>query len=304
MTTMRSAALLLAIASLAVSGRTAAQTSTDIFLADLRISGDSIRITTPRNVTNRPGYDNQPWFTRDGAAILYNADIDGQTDIFRYDLESGIRTQLTQTADNEYSPSLTRGGEELLVVRWPVDMSTGALWRYTPDGQPIAAHPASVERIGYYGIIDDNRIAAFVNDSVRTFMIADASTGEQRRILTGLAGSPPQLVPGADAVSFMMPADDDVVWIHRLDLATGEVAQIAPAVGESLSYVWLSDALLLMPSGNAVYAINPWTDAEWREVARFDDPALASIVRIAVNAAADRVAFVAEQAPPEQDEPS
>lgn len=284
--------------SLAIpAGDVAAQSpSTDIFVADLRVAGTAIEIGAPVNVTSRPGYDNQPWFTRDGAALLYNAEIDAQTDIFRYDLTTGGRTQLTHTADNEYSPSLTPAGE-LLVVRWPVDMSMGALWRYSAAAEPIAPHPASVERIGYYGVIDGDRIAVFVNDSARTFVVADGSTGERRVILTDMAGSPPQRIPGEEAVSFMMPADDDSVWIHRLDLATGDITKIAPAVGESRSYAWLPGGVLLMPSASAVYAFDTGSDVGWREAARFADPALANIVRIAVSAAADRVALVAEQAP-------
>lgn len=273
--------------------------ATDIHVADLRVAGDRIDVGAPRNATNRPGYDNQPWFIADGSAFLYNAEIDGQTDIFRYDLSSGERAQITHTADNEYSPSLILSGDELLVVRWPTDMSTGALWRYTPDGEPIAPHPASVDRIGYYGVIDEDRIAAFVNDSVRTFVIANGGTGERRIILTGLAGSPPQRIPGEEAISFMMPVEGDSVWIHRLDLATNEITQIAPAVGESRSYAWLPGNVLLMPSGNALHAFDPDVDTAWREVARFDDPALARIVRIAVSPAADRVALVVEQDPPQ-----
>ncbi len=293
MCSVRSALCLLVFSS--GSPLAAQMPSTDIFVADLQIDGPQIDVTAPRNITARRGYDNQPWFTRDGAALLYNADMGGQTDVFRYDLATGTLAQLTRTPENEFSPSLIGDGDELLVVRWPADMSTGALWRYTEAGQPIGPHRASVERVGYYGVIDADRMAVFVNDSARSFVIANGRTGERELITTGIAGSPPQRIPGADAVSFMMPAEDSVVWIHSLELSTGEVRKIAPAVGESTSYAWLPGGVLLMPGGNALYAIDPWAEAEWREVARFDIPALTSIVRIAVNAAADRVALVAEQ---------
>lgn len=142
--------------------------STDIFVADLRVEGQAIELGTPRNATDRPGYDNQPWFLRDGSGFLYNADMGGQTDIFRFDLERWASTRVTRTPENEFSPSLTTDGE-MLVVRWPADMSTGALWRYSGRGDPIGEHPLSVERVGYYGVVPEVGIAYFVNDSVRTF---------------------------------------------------------------------------------------------------------------------------------------
>ena len=42
------------------------------------------------NITRSPGYDNQPSFTPDGAAILFTSNRGGtQTDIYRYDVGSG-----------------------------------------------------------------------------------------------------------------------------------------------------------------------------------------------------------------------
>lgn len=281
--------------ALAASGVTAQMPSTDIFIADLGLADGAITIGTPRNATDRPGYDNQPWFLRDGSGFLYNADLGGQTEIFRFDLGAWTPTRLTDTPENEFSPSMSDDGA-LLVVRWPADMSTGALWRYTAEGEPIGEHPASVERVGYYGVMPSSSIAYFVNDSVRTFKIS-GTDGEEHTVLTGLAGSPPQHIPGTNAVSFMMPGDDERVWIHRLELATGDITPVVPAAGETLSYAWLPGNVLLMPAANTVYAFDPAYDDGWREVARFEDPALASIVRIAVSAAGDRVAFVAEQDP-------
>ncbi len=282
------------IAALLAGAPVAAQMpSTDIFVADLRLDGRSIEVGTPRNATARAGYDNQPWFLRDGSGFLYNADMGGQTEVFRFDVETWTAHRLTDTPQNEFSPSLTPAGE-LLVVRWPADMSTGALWRYSPDGLPVEEHPASVERVGYYGVLAEGGMAFFVNDSLRTFKVVDA-TGGERTVLTGLAGSPPQQIPGAAAVSFMMPGRDGRTWIHRIELGSGLVTPIAPAIEESLSYAWLPGNVLLMPAGNAVYAFDPAADTGWRAVARFDDPALANIVRIAVSAAGERVALVADQ---------
>src|SRR5207302_845078 len=65
------------------------------------------------NITNRPGYDNQPAF--DGSAILYTSIRDGQADIWRF--EDGRHTQVTSTPESEYSAALSPDGSSISVVR-------------------------------------------------------------------------------------------------------------------------------------------------------------------------------------------
>ncbi len=73
---------------------------TEIFVASLSTVGGKITIGTPRNISNSPGYDNQPSFTPDGSAILFTSVRGGRkpdpanaaatgSDIYRYDLTSG-----------------------------------------------------------------------------------------------------------------------------------------------------------------------------------------------------------------------
>lgn len=279
----------------AVGAPVAAQMpDTDIHLAELRVAGDTIVIGMPRNLTNRPGYDNQPWFLPGGNALLFNADMDGQTDVFRYDLETGGQTRLTHTPENEFSPSLRADGSEMLVVRWEADMSDGHLWRYSLAGEPLGLHAADVPRVGYYGAASDDIVVAFVNDSARSLVVADARTGQRVKLGEALGGSPPQRIPGEDAVSFVQADSAGAMWIMRLDLASHAITPIARTVEGSVSYAWLSGGLLVMPGGNAVHALRPGAqDAAWREVARFEG--VGAISRVAVNRAGDMLALVVGQ---------
>ena len=62
------------------------------------------------NISNSPGYDNQPSFLPDSSAVLFSSNRDGkQTDIYRFDIASRTDgpkalTQLTKTTEAEYSP--------------------------------------------------------------------------------------------------------------------------------------------------------------------------------------------------------
>ena len=46
----------------------AAPPDAEIFLAPFASAGVTLTIGQPVNITNRPGYDNQPWFTQIGRA--------------------------------------------------------------------------------------------------------------------------------------------------------------------------------------------------------------------------------------------
>ena len=274
------------------AGAVAAQNpESDIFVADVLVeAGHTTEIGAPRNVTSRAGYDNHPWFTHDGTALYYVAELEGQTDVFSVDLQSLARRRVTNTPENEFSPMVLPNGE-LLVVRWAADMSDGHLWLYSAAGQPLRAPVYDVSRVGYYAWAGDRTLAVFVNDSVQSFVIADAATGAQRRLGQGLNGSPPRRVPGQNAVSFMQQDADSAWWIHKLDLATLEAAPYARAPeGAASNYFWTPTGELFMARGNELIA---WAGAdEWRTVASFDEPGLGEIVRFAFSPNGRRVAIV------------
>lgn len=59
------------------------------------------------NLTVRPGYDNQPQLTPDGAALLFTSvREDGRADTWRYDLEAGA----ARDADGPLGGGNQKGG--------------------------------------------------------------------------------------------------------------------------------------------------------------------------------------------------
>ena len=70
---------------------------TDIYLFNYTCEKDRFVLENMSNITNRPGYDNQPFFIPTAESVLFSSIRgDGQADIYRYDIETGATTRLTE----------------------------------------------------------------------------------------------------------------------------------------------------------------------------------------------------------------
>lgn len=264
---------------------------TDIWVATLDPEGPSF--DGWRNVTARPGYDNQPGFTADAGAILYTSQRGGQTDIYRYDLESGATRRVTDTPESEYSATVMPGGDRFSVIRVEAD-STQRLWSFTLEGADPALVLTEIRPVGYHAWIDDHTLGLFVLGSPATLQIADARDGTAR-IAARDIGRSLHRVPGRAAVSFLHRVDD-VARLRIHDPATGAFEELTRPVGEAVDYAWTPGGVLLMGSGNRLFALDPATDAEWREVADLTDRGISGITRLAVSPDGTRIAVVGEDA--------
>src|SRR6266571_3420478 len=97
---------------------TPAPTATDIFVIDLTTTPrGKLKLGQPVKITNWAGYNNQPSFLPDGKSILYTSIREKQADIYRYDLRAASTTQVTNTPESEYSPTMMLDGKSISVVR-------------------------------------------------------------------------------------------------------------------------------------------------------------------------------------------
>jgi Tol biopolymer transport system component len=65
----------------------------------------ALKIGVPQNLTRREGYDNQPSFSASSRELFYTSNRgDGQTDVYRYDLSTGLSVPVRRTTpESEYS---------------------------------------------------------------------------------------------------------------------------------------------------------------------------------------------------------
>jgi len=278
-----------AFCAAAASLRAQQPPSTDIFLAPLSIVNGRPVIGAPINVTNRPGYDNQPSFTPDGHAFLFvSTHEDGQSDIYRYDLASKEITRLTATPESEYSPTVMAGGKRFSVVRVESD-STQRLWSFALDGSDPTLLLETVKPVGYYAWIDANNVALFVLGKPNALVHADIRTGRADTLSRNI-GRSLQPLPSGGGFSFVAHVDS-VSSVRVVQWpANSRRAEVALPRG-SEDFTWLTRDLILTSSGSKFLY--------WRRgvpglaAADFSDAGVAGITRLAASPDRKWLAFVA-----------
>ncbi|MEJ2503334.1 MAG: hypothetical protein P8177_08480 [Gemmatimonadota bacterium] len=290
-TTLR---LLSLTVGLTAAGSAAAQTPTDIYLLELeRTGGPVVARGAPRPVTDRPGYDNQPFFTADGA-ILYTSIRDGQADTYRYDPNTGRTERVLRTPESEYSPTPMPGIDRFSVVRVEPD-SAQRLWSFASDGSDGRLVLENVEPVGYHGWLSADRVALYVlgdDAAPSTLRVADTSTGAAR-VVAERIGRSIQPVPGTEAVTFTQEVDDGW-WIREYSLAPDSVRTIGRLLGPDAYHSWLPDGTLLTGHGTQVLRFDP-DEREWVPIADMADAGLGTVTRLAASPDGGRLAVVVDR---------
>jgi len=137
------------------------QAGSEILLFDLSIQKDKVSIANPKNITNHPGYDNQPYFHADLPVIYYASFNDeGRSDIKYYNYKTGETKSLMTTPEREYSPTLTLDKQFISCI---IQRDNGAqdLGKYPLEGgEPLTILDNMT--VGYHVWADNSHLALFI----------------------------------------------------------------------------------------------------------------------------------------------
>ena len=294
--------LAVSVISVLAATQLAAQAATpvNLYVADLKYDKGSVTVSNPRKLTGDRGNNSQPSFTPDGKSILFigRRDSAGQGDVYRIDLATGVETQITRTAENENSPTVTPDGK-LMVIRWvPATLfKEWGPWIYDMNGNPLSGVLPAPDTVGYYVRIDSVTFAMMRPKSRPAVALFDTRKGTMTDYAWPVANLPPQLIPHRHAISFTQTDSLGHNEIRSLDLTTLQSSAVAPALVGRTIHTWTPNGLLLMGKGNAIYSLKPGTTSAWKKVADFRQPDLQSVNTYVVSPAGDKIILISPLKP-------
>ncbi|MBX7118801.1 MAG: hypothetical protein K1X31_07355 [Gemmatimonadaceae bacterium] len=290
-TMVTGAGLVVALLTVLGARSASAQGGTDILVVPLAEMGSRVTLGTPLNVTRRAGYDNQPAFTRDGAALLYTSNRgDGQTDIWRVPVTGGASVRVTDTPESEYSATPIPDGTGFSVIRVEQD-STQRLWRFDDDGTSPTLVLRALRPVGYHVWVGAT-LGTFVLGRPNALVVVDART-ERADTLARDIGRALARVPGRDAFTYLQQGAD-TNWISEVDLRTHGTRRIAPAPAGADYHLWTPGGHLITAAGTRLFLR---VDDRWDVLADLAYLGVRDVTRLAISPRGDRLALVVADAP-------
>ena len=270
---------------------------TDIYLVALKGGLASMKAAKPTPVSTAPGYDNQPYFSADGNRVLFAANHDGkQTDVFMFTRDNGRVTQLTNTPENENSPTYLPAGigesGGFSVVRSEMD-KTQRLWRFNAAGRDARLILTGIRPVGYHAWVDADRVALFVLGEPNSLQLASVKTGKGEVAATGI-GRSLHRIPGTRLVSFVHRDPSGEYWIKQIDIDTKKIDPLTKVVAGAADrdMAWTADGkTILMSGGMKIFSWHRGASG-WTEVFDAALHDLGAVSRIAVSPKADAIAIV------------
>ena len=265
------------------------QQDTEVYLFDYSNSKPLPTLTNQKNISNNPGYDNQPSFSKNGKFIYFSSTRNGQTDILRFDIKNDKKKWISKTIGGEYSPQeISRN--HLSAVRLDPD-GKQLLYSYK-----ISRNHSKVlvenKKIGYYAWINSKELLCFVLGEPNSLQSINLKTNKSI-LVDEIIGRSIHKIPNSELMSYISKKRD--LWsINSFDPTSKETSTIVNTVEGSEDLAWTNNGEILMSDGYSLFSFHPGYDKDWKFVIDFKEFDLTNISRISLDRGNNYIAIVAE----------
>jgi len=261
------------------------QAQPDVFILKLDDSA-------PINVSNDPGYDNQPFFISN-TELLFAANNETQTDIGHYLIQEKQKRYIhPKTEGGEYSPRQIPGSNDIAAVRLDPD-GKQRLYRYSAPNYTQNQEWIPELQVAYYALHSEHLLLGTVlSGNTLDLVLANNKTGQVDTLLTK-AGRSIHKVPDSDAMSYTALNEEGNYDIYQIDVKTQEsffVAQLPIGIQD---HIWTSDAMMIIGSGSSLYTYDLFGDGSWEPMMDLAKYGIKDISRLSMSPDGKYLAFAA-----------
>lgn len=271
-----------------------AQPGSEIYLFDLSVKKDKVILSKPVNITNHKGYDNQPSFHPTKPLIYYSSiNESGKTDIMSHNYKTHQTTSVTQTPENEYSPTVTLDGDFISCI---IQRENGAqdVGKYSLEGGEATVIINNL-KVGYHVWADNSHLGLFVLGTPNTLHYLQLPVKADTIIAENI-GRSLHKVPGESAISFIVKATEKDWLIKKLNTHTKKVDLITSTIPGSEDMCWVPDGTkILMSDGTKIMFNSIRQNSGWVPVTISGGEVLKGVTRMAISPDGKKIAVVVSE---------
>lgn len=266
----------------------------EIFLFDLVVKNDSVKVEKGKNISQNPGYDNQPsFFSSD--TLVYSGTRNDQTDIAGYSIATSKKFWLSNTkTGSEYSPQRIPESKDLAAVRLD---TTGLQLLYKYDGNTGNSKVLLPElKVGYFFFFDENILVTAVLSGTGMDLVSNDLTSGSSKILLKNIGRSIHKVPGTNSMSYTITNEQNEQDLYILDMDKEEPESffLTSLPAGVQDYAWLDQDRIVLGKGSRIFFYDILGDSEWTQVSDLSNYGIDNITRMSINKAGNKIALVAE----------
>ncbi|MBL7918879.1 MAG: PD40 domain-containing protein [Bacteroidia bacterium] len=234
---------------------------TDVWFFKLEKTKTDLKLSNPKNITKRTGYDNQPSFSNDSKKIYYvSIHEDKQSDIYIYDIGSEKTVQLTKTKESEYSPVPTSDGKYLNSVVVGIDSAQRIHFINSLTG--ISDNQFETDSVGYYTFLNTDTVLYYKLTNPHSLRFYAKSTNEDK----WLGNNPIRAFKTINRHTFVYGVKDSVkVTFYKYDFVFQKAEKITEYPTTSEDAIWHEQYGLLKSEENKILRFDE-AKKEWLQL--------------------------------------
>lgn len=277
-----------------------AQESFDLIMLETKTGPMGLQVVpeSAQSITNRNGYDNQPYFINNKQLVFTSKAKNGSSDIIMYNFSTKKFTNMTRTPDfSEYSPALTDCGQYISAVRVEAD-GNQRLWLYPINmGEPELLYD-DIMPVGYYGWFG-NIAALYVLGEPNKLVFPYGKTDLQP--IAYEVGRSIQARPKTQTIAYIdqskptKTSTGTTYTLKAFDTKKRQLITLGETLEGSEDFIWLDKNHVIMAKGKDLYMNYLNKDRGWEKFASVSLPGYGDISRLALSPKKDKLVLVMER---------